>query len=73
MISRDDIEVLAIAWMFGFSLLIYLVWVLAYLNDGTVTVVIDMFGEMPLEFALWLIVIPVLAVGLHNYLEDPDD
>lgn len=73
MVSRSLIKTLAVFEMAGLSLVLILLWFAALGNGGSVTVTIAQFDEAYVEFVLWLLLTPVLALGLHYYLvEDAD-
>lgn len=66
-------RLLAIVALFeAFSLAVLLIngWFVAMLNGGSVTVSIDAFGEMWVEYVLWLVLTPVLLLGLHYAVEE---
>lgn len=71
--SRSLVEVLAVFMMFALSLGLYLVWFLAFLNGGEVTVIIDQYGEMWLEYLMWVVVTAVITIGFTDYLNGPSD
>lgn len=66
--DRRVVQDLAILWTFGLSVLLCAVWWTAAFQGGTTTVHVDAYGEMFLEFLVWLVVSPVIAVGLGEYL-----
>jgi len=46
------------------------VWLLAMINGGTITVSVDMFGEMWPEYVLWFLIWPIMTLGLYYIVED---
>lgn len=68
-LSRAFVRDLAVIWAFGLALLSFLIWLGAFAHGGRITVRINDYGEMWPELAMWIVVLPVLAVGLHYYLE----
>lgn len=69
MIDRQFIELLAIIWMTGFSLILGLIWAVAFLNGGKIVVSINQYGELWPEFLLWILITIIITVGLTSYLE----
>lgn len=67
---RRLIAVLAIFEAFALSLCMMNLWYLAFLNGGTVTISINSYGEMWPEYLLWLVVTPILVLGLHYAVEE---
>jgi hypothetical protein len=55
--------------MFALSVILHFVWMQAFLNGGRVTIAIDMYGEMWVEYALWVVVAAVVSVGFAQYLD----
>jgi len=70
MFDRSLMKTLAVFEMAALSLLLAQVWFLALANGGRVTIAIDAYGEAGLEFVLWLVLTPVLVLGLHYYVVD---
>jgi len=66
---KDVIELLGIFSMFGLSVFAYLAWWLAFQNGGSVRIDITVFGEMWVEYLLWLFVTPLITLGVYYYLE----
>lgn len=66
---RELIEILGIFSMFGLSVFVYLVWWLAFQRGGRIWVEINTFGEMWFEYALWLIVTPLITLSMYYYLK----
>ncbi|WP_135806343.1 hypothetical protein [Halorussus marinus] len=66
---KDVVEILGIFSMFGLSVFAYLAWWLAFHNGGTVRIDVTAFGELWLEYLLWLVVTPLITLGLYYYVE----
>ena len=45
------------------------IWYLARLNGQSITLRINAYGEMWVEYVLWLVLTPVLVLGLHYTVE----
>lgn len=67
--TRSAVEVFAVFIMFALSVILHFVWMQAFLNGGRVTIAIDMYGEMWVEYALWVVVAAVVSVGFAQYLD----
>ncbi|MFC7133611.1 MULTISPECIES: hypothetical protein [Salinibaculum] len=67
---RELIKRLALFEAFSLALLSINIWFLAYANGGTLRLAINTYDEMWLEYALWLILTPILVLGAHYILED---
>jgi hypothetical protein len=67
--TRSAVEVFAVFMMFALSVILHFVWMQAFLNGGRVTIAIDMYGEMWVEYALWVVVAAVVSVGFAQYLD----
>lgn len=66
---KEFIEVLGIFSMFALSVVVYLLWWLAFREGGQLRLRIDMFGEMWVEYVLWIIVTPLITLALYYYLK----
>ena len=64
------LAVVAMFEAFSLSVLMLNGWFVASLHGGTVTVSVDAFGEMWVEYVLWLVLTPVLVLGFHYALEE---
>ena len=58
----------SILWGAGAVSLITAIWVSAYLHGGSVLVTINSYGEAQIELLMFLIVIPIFAVGTYYAL-----
>lgn len=56
--------------MFGFTMVTFSTWMLAFLNGDSVTVTINSMGEMYPEMVIWIILIPMLVVGYWFIYDD---
>lgn len=45
------------------------VFLIAITSGGSVTIAVDQFGEMYPEFVLWLVMTPLIMLGLAYHLE----
>lgn len=70
MVSRGLIKTLAFAVAWQCAMLLMLLWFAALANGGTLTIMINEFGEAGIEYVLWLIVTPLLTLGLYYILEE---
>jgi hypothetical protein len=68
--DRSLIKTLAVAELVGFSIITFLIWWAAYLNNNRVVITINDFGEAPVELVLWLVSTPILVLGLHYIVID---
>lgn len=68
MSHRRLVALLALFEMATLSIVTANVWFFAFRNGGRVTVHVDLFGEMWVEYVLWLVLTPVLVLGLHYAL-----
>lgn len=59
---------LALFEMAALSVILVNLWFMALRNGGRVTLHVDLFGEMRVEYVLWLVLTPVLTLGLHYAL-----
>lgn len=66
---KEVIEVLGIFSMFALSIVSYLVWWLAFRKGGHLRLHINMFGEMWIEYLLWVIVTPIITLSMYYYLK----
>ena len=66
---KELIEVLGIFSMFALSVVVYLVWWLAFREGGQLRLSIDLFGEMWVEYLLWIVVTPVITLAMYYYLK----
>jgi len=64
------ITVIAVFEAFSLSIVLMNVWFVAMLNGGTMRLSIDAYGEMWAEYVLWLVLTPVLLLGLYYVLEE---
>lgn len=66
---KEAIEILGIFSMFALSVVVYLVWWVAFRAGGQLHLRIDMFGEMWVEYLLWVIVTPLITLAMYYYLK----
>lgn len=66
---KEAIEIFGIFSMFALSVVVYLVWWLAFREGGQLYLRIDMFGEMWVEYLLWVIVTPLITLAMYYYLK----
>lgn len=68
--KKAFLENVAVLWGYGCAVLVLVLWVMAYANPtDSVSVSINRFGEKYPELILWALVVPILTVGLHYYIE----
>ena len=67
---KQLIALIAIFEAFALSLFMMNVWYLALLNGESITLQINSYGEMWLEYILWMILTPILVLGLHYAVEE---
>ena len=65
---RRLLALIALFEMAALSVVLANLWFLALRNGGRVTIHVDLFGEMWAEYLLWLVLTPVLVLGLHYAL-----
>lgn len=66
---KEAIEILGIFSMFAMSVVVYLLWWLAFREGGQLQLTIEMFGEMWLEYLLWVVVTPLITLAMYYYLK----
>ena len=66
---KEAIEILGIFSMFAMSVVVYLLWWLAFREGGQLRLTIEMFGEMWLEYLLWVVVTPLITLSMYYYLK----
>jgi succinate dehydrogenase hydrophobic anchor subunit len=59
--------------MFALSIALYIIWFLAFLNDGTLTVSINDYSEMWIEYVLWVLVTAIITIGFTDYLNTSEN
>ncbi|MFC6864195.1 hypothetical protein ACFQGE_12105 [Halomicroarcula sp. GCM10025817] len=64
------LAIIAIFEAFSLSFFMLNLWYFAFINGESVSIQINAFGEMWGEYLLWLILTPVLVLGLHYTLEE---
>lgn len=70
-LTRDLVKDLGVLWAFGLSVLLFAIWAAAYASPNrAVTISINTLGEAQLELLVWTIVVPILTLALHYYVED---
>lgn len=69
---RECIEILGVFSMFGLSVLIYLLWWIAFFEGGRIWIDITRFGERWVEYAIWMVVTPLITLGMYFYVTDRD-
>lgn len=47
---------------------LYVVWTAAFLEGGRLTVTIDRYNEMWIEYVMWVVVTVVITIGFTDYL-----
>jgi len=63
------LAVVAVFEAFALATFALNLWFLASLQGGTLTISVDAFGERWAEYVLWLVLTPILVLGLHYTLE----
>lgn len=66
---KEAIEVLGIFSMFALSVFTYLVWWLAFQNDGRIRIDINVVGEMWVEYVMWVFLTPLITLSMYYYLK----
>lgn len=66
---KELIEILGIFSMFALSVVVYLVWWLAFREGGQLSLHINLFGEMWVEYLLWVVVTPLITLAMYYYLK----
>ncbi len=64
------VTVIAVFEAFSLAVVFLNVWFVAMLNGGSVWLAVDAYGEMWLEYVLWLVLTPILVVGFYYTLEE---
>lgn len=67
---KEVVEILGIFSMFAMSIVVYLLWWLAFREGGQLQLRIDMFGEMWVEYVLWIVVTPLITLAMYYYLKE---
>ena len=50
----------------GITIHYFIIWILAFLNNGSVVVTNNDYGEMYPELAFWIILLPCIFYGTYN-------
>jgi uncharacterized membrane protein len=66
---KEAIEILGIFSMFALSVFVYLVWWLAFQEGGQIWLNINIFGELWLEYVLWVVVTSLITLAMYYYLK----
>jgi len=66
--TRPAIEVFAVFLMFALSACLHFVWMGAFLNGGQITITINQYSEMWVEYVIWIFVTAIVSVGFAEYL-----
>jgi len=66
---KEFIEILGIFSMFALSIVVYLLWWLAFREGGQLNLSINLFGEMWVEYVLWIVITPLITLALYYYLK----
>lgn len=64
------VTVIAVFEAFSLAVVFINVWFVAMLNGGSMRIAIDAYGEMWVEYVLWLVLTPILVVGFYYALEE---
>lgn len=67
---KEAIEILGIFSMFALSVLVYLLWWLAFREGGQLRLHLNLFGEIWVEYLLWILVTPLITLGMYYYLKE---
>jgi len=67
---RQLLSLIAVFEAFALSLFMLNVWYLAFINGQSITLYIGRFEEVWVEYVLWLVLTPVLVLGLHYTIEE---
>lgn len=67
---KEAIEILGIFSMFALSVLVYLLWWLAFREDGQLQLKLNLFGEMWVEYLLWVVITPIITLAIYYYLKE---
>jgi len=73
MISYYKLQLLkftTIMVMFGFTMVTFSTWLLAFLNGDSVVVTINSMGEMWFELYMWILLIPLVVTGTWFVYDD---
>lgn len=63
------LAVISVFEAFSLALLALNIWFFVSLQGGSVTLSVDAFDERWAEYVLWLVLTPILVLGLHYTLE----
>jgi hypothetical protein len=69
-IDRGLIKTLAFVFTWQVTMLVAILWFGARANGGTLTIMIDEFDEAGVEYLLWLVVTPLVTLGLYYVVEE---
>ena len=70
MLDRSLVKTLFVFEAAALSLLMMHLWFAAYTSGGSLTITVDRYGEARLEYVLWLVLTPILVLGLHYVVAD---
>jgi hypothetical protein len=69
-IDRGLIKTLAFVFAWQATMLLALLWFAARAHGGSLTIMIDEFDEAGVEYLLWLVVTPLVTLGLYYVVEE---
>lgn len=67
---KQLLALIAVFEAFALSLFLLNIWYIAFLNGQSITLHVDTFGEAWIEYLLWLVITPILVLGLHYTIEE---
>jgi hypothetical protein len=70
MVPRGLIKTLAFVFAWQATMLLALLWFGARAHGGSLTIMIDEFGEAEIEYLLWVVLTPFLTLGLYYFVEE---
>lgn len=62
------VKILAVFELAVLAFFAFIIWFSAFLNGGQITIYVNTFGEKWVEFGIFLILIPIITIGLNRLL-----
>lgn len=64
------VVLMTMLWGFGAALVLFNIWLNAYVNGGSVMVHVNKLGEAVPELYGWFLIWPIMVLGFFFWIED---